>query len=192
MFLLLMALAGVVLGLARGGRLANFLQVRFCAWQLLLAALAVQLVLFSNLPVIGGLALTYGPYAYLLSLLLVMAGIALNARNYAFPVVLLGAGLNFLAIASNGGQMPAPEGNLLLAAGPETVEAVRNATYFSNSVLMSESTRLWFLGDVFLLPPPFPLANVFSAGDVLIGLGILLFLQHSLVWPDRQLVRETG
>jgi hypothetical protein len=32
-------------------------------------------------------------------------------------------------------------------------------------------TRLWFLGDVFAIPAGWPLANVFSVGDVLILLG---------------------
>ena len=36
--------------------------------------------------------------------------------------------------------------------------------------------RLWFLGDVFALPARLPLANVFSVGDLLIGLGMIAFI----------------
>lgn len=189
MFLLLMALAGLIVGLARGGKLHNFLNVRFRGWQFLVAAFGIQLIIFSNLPHIGEWALSYGAHAYVLSLLLVLTGIALNFRHYGFPVVLLGAFGNFLAIASNGGHMPAPAGNLLRATDPETVEAVRTAAYFSNSTIMGDDTRFWFLGDIFLLPPPFPLPNVFSIGDVLIGLGVFLFLQHSLL-DSRTSIRD--
>jgi hypothetical protein len=53
---------------------------------------------------------------------------------------------------------------------------IPGADYFSNSVMADASTRLPFLGDIFYLPPPIPLANVFSIGDVLIGVGAAVFL----------------
>jgi hypothetical protein len=62
-------------------------------------------------------------------------------------------------------------------------DAVPGAAYFTNSVLTDDSTRLAFLGDVFWLPPPIPLANVFSIGDVLIGLGAAWFLIRSMHAP---------
>jgi hypothetical protein len=34
-----------------------------------------------------------------------------------------------------------------------------------------EGARLWFLGDVFAIPASWPLANVFSVGDLLIAIG---------------------
>ncbi len=50
------------------------------------------------------------------------------------------------------------------------------------------ATRSWparppcspFLGDIFVLPRPLPLANVFSIGDVLIGLGGALFILRTM------------
>ena len=44
-------------------------------------------------------------------------------------------------------------------------------TEFSNSVLIGPETNLPFLGDIFVLPRPWPFANVFSIGDVFIGIG---------------------
>ena len=44
--------------------------------------------------------------------------------------------------------------------------------HFSNSVLAGADAPLLFLGDIFVLPRPFPLANVFSIGDVLIAEGL--------------------
>lgn len=181
MFLLLMLVAGAILGLVRGGRVSNFFYVRFRAWTLLILAFAIQLVIFSDLPLISSWSMQYGRYAYLASLVLVVSGIAVNYRLYSFPVILLGAVFNFVAIASNGGHMPSPAEAILAARGPEELEAIRNSIYFSNSCVMTPDTHFAILGDIFVLPPPFPLPNVFSAGDVLIGLGIMLFIQHALV-----------
>src|SRR3972149_1460241 len=44
------------------------------------------------------------------------------------------------------------------------------------STLGAAAGPLRFLGDVFALPPQLPLANAFSVGDVLIGLGMAAFI----------------
>ena len=45
------------------------------------------------------------------------------------------------------------------------------ATGYSNSAVVAEP-RLWFLTDIFAMPPGMPFANVFSIADVFIVLGI--------------------
>ena len=55
---------------------------------------------------------------------------------------------------------------------------------FTNSVLMGPGTALPWLGDVFVLPRPIPLANVFSVGDVLIALGIAWCVARSMRQAD--------
>ncbi|MBK5250797.1 MAG: DUF5317 family protein, partial [Actinomycetales bacterium] len=44
---------------------------------------------------------------------------------------------------------------------------------FTNSAVVDHPVLPW-LGDVFAWPDPLPLANVFSVGDVLIAVGVLL------------------
>jgi hypothetical protein len=69
-----------------------------------------------------------------------------------------------MAITANGGVMPTSRSAL--------VDAGRKHTHntFDNSGIVSHA-RLRFLGDVFAMPAWMPLHNVFSVGDVLIGLG---------------------
>ncbi len=49
--------------------------------------------------------------------------------------------------------------------------AVLPTVDFSNSAIATGATTLGFLGDIFALPRWLPLANIFSIGDVLIGVG---------------------
>ena len=89
-----------------------------------------------------------------------------------FAFVGLGAGLNLLAITANGGYMPSSPGAWLALNG---VAALPTSAY-TNSVLAGSTTAFPYLGDILVLPRPLPLANVFSIGDVLIGVGGAVFL----------------
>jgi hypothetical protein len=69
-----------------------------------------------------------------------------------------------VTIAVNGGTLPASADAVRRAGIPPGAE-------FLNSAVLSHPVLPW-LGDVFAWPQPLPLANVFSVGDVLIGIGV--------------------
>ena len=92
--------------------------------------------------------------------------LAANWRVPGVPLVALGAGLNLLAIAANGGVMPASPDALAAAGLPVGGPGFRNSDAVADP-------RLAFLGDVFAIPAAWPLSNVFSVGDVLIGAGLV-------------------
>ena len=77
-----------------------------------------------------------------------------------------GAACNLVAMAANGGVMPASPSALAGAGLPV------HAPAFHNSAALADP-RLAFLGDVFHISASWPLSNVFSVGDVLIALGII-------------------
>ena len=102
------------------------------------------------------------------------AGAVFLVANWRVPGLLLaalGAALNLLAIAANGGVMPASPDALAAAGLPV------DAPGFQNSTALVDP-RLAFLGDVFAIPASWPLSNVFSVGDVLIGAGLAWGLQR--------------
>jgi hypothetical protein len=47
-------------------------------------------------------------------------------------------------------------------------------------VLPREKTALWALSDIFIIPPPFPVASAFSLGDILVAGGAFIFLQRAM------------
>jgi hypothetical protein len=77
--------------------------------------------------------------------------------------------VNLLAIAANGGVMPARPGALRAAGLADASRA------FANSAAVADP-RLPWLGDWFALPESWPVSNVFSIGDVLLALGVLVGL----------------
>jgi Family of unknown function (DUF5317) len=164
--LLLYAVAfGLIAGLLTRGRLSELGTVKIRYWPIALAGLAFQVLLFSSplAATVGDL----GPALYVGSTAVVLGALFANIRQPGFWLIVVGALANLIAIVANGGQMPASaEAWAVLTGAPELP-----ATDFSNAVIATPDTPFYFLGDLFVLPRPFPFANVFSIGDALIGLG---------------------
>ena len=164
--LLLYAVAlGLLAGLATRGSIAGLGSVTVRLWPIALAGLAFQVLLFSSqlASAVGPL----GPSLYVVSTTLVLMALVVNLRQPGFGLIALGALANFAVIIANGGQMPASPDALIALTGYPVIPT----DDFSNSVVAGAHTPLYFLADIFVLPRPLPLANVFSIGDVLIGLG---------------------
>jgi len=173
--ILLYAIAlGILAGMVRGGSLAALGAVRFAWAPLAVAGLLFQLALFSS-PVATRVG-DAGPPLYVGSTLLVLAALLRNVRLPGLALVALGAALNLAAILANGGAMPSSPEAWRILDGVARVPAGE----YTNSVLADAGTRLAFLGDIFVLPRPIPLANVFSIGDVCIALGVVLFLVRAM------------
>jgi len=173
--LLLYAIAvGLLLGLVSGGRLSALAGQRIRWWPVALGGLFFQLILFS--PAVAEVIGDAGPPLYVGSTGLVLLALLVNARLPGFWLIGLGAVLNLTAIVANGGYMPASPEALAALHG---IAALPTEAY-SNSAVAGAHTNLALLGDIFYLPRPFPLANVFSIGDVLIGLGGALFVARTM------------
>ena len=111
-----------------------------------------------------------GPIAKVSVLVFVGYGLWRNLRLISLWFVWLGLLANTLVITANRGHMPV-SAEALRQAGLGHLEPVLRNTYDAVHTLMSEQTRLWFLGDV--IPVPLEVfRNVMSLGDVLLMLGI--------------------
>lgn len=151
-----------------GGRLSLLADVRFRGAGLAVLGLALQVLAISVLPT-GSRTLHAG--AHIASYLLLGTMLALNLRIPWLWLVGLGGLSNFVAIAANGGVMPASRAALARAG------SLPAPGHFINSTVL-EHPRLQFLGDVFAVPAPWA-HNVFSVGDIVIAAGLLLTL-HAL------------
>jgi hypothetical protein len=165
-------LIGVVLLLSlctvplAGGRLGALADVRFRAPGLALAAIATQVLVVSVVPQGDGVA---HHVAHLASYGLIGAFLWANRRVPYLWLAAIGGALNVVAIAANGGVMPADPG-ALAAAGVR-----QEAGEFANSTALAHP-HLSFLGDVFAVPSAWPVSNVFSIGDVVLVVAALLAL----------------
>ena len=132
-----------------GGRLAALAEVRVRFAWVLLVALGLQAVSINVPGVPEGLR----PLLQLLSYPVAAVFVVANRRLPGVPLIGLGALLNAIAVAG----LPADS----------------YLHHFGNSMTLP-SPKLAFLGDIFAIPAPLPLHNVFSVGDILIAIGVVV------------------
>jgi hypothetical protein len=172
MFILYAVLIGVIAALILGGRPSGLAKLRLHWEWLMVGGLVTQIVLFSGpvTEVIG----PAGPPIYVGSTAVVITAVLRNWRVTGMAVVALGALCNLAAILANGGYMP---------ASPEAMAALHKlaaTNYYSNSALLA-APQLVPLTDIFALPAWLPFANVFSIGDLIIGIGVALVIVAAMV-----------
>lgn len=171
---------GILIGYLRGGRLSHLAKLELRGAWLVLLALIIQLLIFplgsSKQPIIS-----FGTeYFHLASYAPLVIFVVLNWREWGILAMGVGMVLNLVVITANGGYMPTrPE--LLEAAGHgEAAATLRETCTYANNTCMGPETPLWFLADIFYVPAGVPFANVFSVGDLLLALGLIVFLQAKM------------
>ncbi len=179
MFLVAVVLLSALAVPLAGGRLGALVELRLRRVWAIYAALGLA-VLGVGLPGLpDGLRALLLVAAYPVGAVFLLA----NWRVPGMPLVVVGAACNLLAITANGGVMPASAEALAAAGLPADDPG------FENSAALADP-RLAFLGDVFAIPAAWPLSNVFSVGDVLIGAGLAWGLHR--VGGSRLVPRWTG
>ena len=158
-------LLAAVFALLPGFDLRRLAHIRLRHTWLVWLALADQVIVISFLPEVGQL----NNAAHLASYGLAAAFAVLNFRSAGTWVVGVGGASNLTAIVANGGTMPASR-SALEASGWHAP-----AGHFANSAVVDQP-RLGFLGDVFVTPAWLPVQSVYSVGDVVIVVGVAVFL----------------
>jgi hypothetical protein len=168
-FILYAIPVGLVAGWLLGGPLAGLVALRIRLAWLAVAAVAVQIALFS--PPAEALGPDLARALYVASTAAVVVAVATNLRLTGMPIVLAGSVANLVAIAANGGSMP---------ADPDALAAVGIRIAGPTNSVVVDRPALAPLTDVFATPAWLPFANVFSVGDVLIGCGLAVVIAAAM------------
>ena len=174
MFPLYALVIGIAVGLMFGGRMSNLGRLELRWAPLAAVGLLVQVALFAE-PIAERVG-SAGPPIYVASSILVLVAVLRNLQIPGLKVVAVGAMANLAAIVANGGSMPVSAG-ALAALGRSVGDAYSNSVEATNPALAG-------LTDVYALPAWMPFANVFSIGDLVIGIGIAIVLFQAMRGGD--------
>jgi Family of unknown function (DUF5317) len=159
------AIAGILLGLLSGGRLAALAELGIRRVELVYAAILLQIGAFPSgiLPWSTPDRIARGLWLASFALLIGFATVNRAVRGVA--LVFAGLASNLAAVAANGGLMP---------ASPHAIGAAGLTYRLHNNSISNADPRLAWLTDRWAVPNWIPWGNVFSVGDVLIAAGIIV------------------
>lgn len=168
---------GIIIGKLRGGQLDRLGRFIFRSPFLLVLALILQLATSILISLGNERAIDNRMILYIASYIMLFTVLFLNLNRGSVWFILIGAISNFAAIVLNGGSMPIDMA-LLEKAGFENMFQSLKIGALPNYVNIGEAYSFTaHLGKKFATPAFYPLKQVFSIGDILIALGLLLFTQ---------------
>lgn len=160
----------VAVSLLRGGKLSNVSEIYARGWWLLFIGVGMQQVANYISTDQRNLAV----WLVLLSYLPLMIVVVLNQRLPGMWIVGIGILMNLTVIALNNGMPVLPEA-FELAGGD-----LENLALGAKHVVLDSSSHLPFLGDIIPMP-----GSVISLGDVLLAVGLGVFVEDQLRQPVR-------
>ncbi len=160
----------VAVSLMRGGKLSNLSEIYARGWWLLFIGLGMQTA--ANYVSTDQRELAV--WLVLLSYIPLVGVVALNQRIPGMWIAGVGILMNFTVIALNNGMPVLPEAFEL--AGGE----LKDLTFDAKHVMLDSNSRLPFLADIIPMP-----GSVISMGDVLLAVGLGVFVEDQLQQPLR-------
>lgn len=167
-------LLGLLVGWLRGGRSLNIGSFEFKGWVLIVIGFLLQM-----LPMLLGRMNWMAHNGHLIgfaTMVLVFIIVVWNIDKHGFWLVTLGAALNLVAMMFHGLRMPVYLTGLQKAGHLELLDSIKNNAAL-NYTGVEHLTR-WsdYLGKVIALPDFYPLAQVVTVGDLLMSVGLFLFI----------------
>lgn len=165
----------IALAVALGGSLRSLVDTGIRWWPAILAAFAIELVLYKPPVDRQAWALTFGPWLWLATRSMLLGVLVLNAASartwlaWAWWLAAGGVALNSVVIALNDGHMPQ---SLEAAAAVWGPALFVDSSRLQNVAPIHPGTLLPWLGDVFAEPRWLPRPNVISLGDMLLAMGV--------------------
>ncbi len=179
MILVLALFLALLVAVLTGGKLRRLANLPLRAPWLALIGFGLQIAIIYEPETTARGWLSLHTITLIFSYLLLLAFVWMNRRLPGMPIIALGLLMNLTVMLANGGYMPiTPEAVQRVGHEYElqSTEPGARLKYTKDILLPREQTRLWFLSDIFVLPPPFPIPTVFSPGDAVLALGVWVLI----------------
>ncbi|MDR4949635.1 DUF5317 domain-containing protein [Neobacillus cucumis] len=167
-----------IIGFLRKGNLKALAQLKLKWGWIFPLLLVVELAVFTlqnKIPLLGQLSGSIYIVVYILGLLFLF----MNRKNPGFMLILIGVFLNFMVMVLNGGRMPVSV-EAASVLDPIYIKILKTSLYAKHTMLTS-STHLGLLGDIIPITKPYPRTQIISIGDIVMNIGIFLFIQYLMV-----------
>lgn len=175
-------LISLIVGFLRKGSLRGIAELKLKAGLIFPFLLIIQLVIYSFQNKFEFLTFISG-YLFIIIYMIGLYFLWLNRHHHGFLLIIAGVFMNFLVMSLNGGRMPVSE-VAAMVLDPYYIDALKSGVYAKHT-LLTESTKLSFLGDVIPMTSPYPKSRVISIGDLFMSIGVFFFIQQLMLSPKQ-------
>ena len=183
-------IVALVAGLVFGGSIRNLPGIHLHWPGFLFAGAIIRYVphllnslfpsLFNKLYLNYGIALTTVAAAFFVaSYVFLIAGVAVNLKEWTMYIMLAGIVMNFIVVGENGGFMPVSAEGLAGAGFP--MSRIIDGVIDLNHIITTDDTRFMFLSDIFVVTKPYPFPKLLSIGDLVMCAGLFIFMVRKLL-----------
>jgi len=189
MILLAALLVAFAVGLLSGGKLSRLAALPLRLPWLALLGFGLQIYLLYWPSAFAPALLSPHTAILVCSYLLLLIFVWINRRLTGMIIVGLGLLMNLTVMLANGGYMPITPAAVTQVGHEYELQTMEPGARLRNTkdvLLPREQTNLWFLSDIFVAAPPFPIPSVFSPGDVVIALGASILVIAAMHRPAQR------
>ena len=180
MTMLAFVLLGLLIGFFRAGGISGLARIPLRAPWLIAVSLLLQAAIAVGGPRFPDLYNAYILYLQAARFLPLLLFALLNVRVWQVALAGVGVALNCAVILTNGGRMPISWTVLANPALTQSVQRVLQGNLPDYMVMTApDGAKLWFLGDMLAYRVGSAVGYA-SAGDLLLGVGVMLLIQHAM------------
>lgn len=170
---------GLIVGVARNGRLANLFDVRFKGWFLSILAFILFISPYLLLALdIGYEKVQIFPYAAMVLIALISL---MNIEKMGMKIFLVGLLLNLVIMGLNDFKMPIDAAKMSALGFTSFIESMKSGDVVNYVALEGSHAFSAFLGKVIALPKAYPFARLISVGDIIVSIGIAFIIQYEML-----------
>lgn len=158
-------LISIVIGYLRHGKLKNLENLSIKLWYLLSLAFLIQIIAIR----MSSLRDFHFYILHVISYVIIMYICFVNRKIFAVQLMAIGNFCNALVIALNQGKMPV-----------KVPGFVENPLFDRGHILLSSTTQVPFLADIFLIRIPSFKLYMLSIGDVFLIIGVFILIQQGM------------
>jgi hypothetical protein len=178
-------LASMLVSKARGGKFSRLSNNPIQSWVLFVVAILLQgLIVFfkaNNFEFIDQV----GNLLFVISYILLLWGLVLNIKSWPMVVILIGVLLNLAVVGANDFTMPISTQSLRDIGRTEEAQRVEENQVIAYSSF-GQATKLQQLSKKIQISLPHPFGKVVSVGDIVVSLGLFLYLQHYMTYVPKR------
>lgn len=176
-------ISSVIVGFIRGGKISRFANINFKKTWLFILALFIQFgIIFFSLSE-NGIQIKYIKQLYMLSYILLIIGIIININLRTLWVIMIGTIMNFIVFFANGGKKPILTEGLKLI-GLDNITSMLTEEKLALYTPLGNNTKFSYLGNIIIVAKPYPYPQIISIGDLIVALGLFIFVQSIMLNED--------